>query len=505
MDYSCRALRKDSDLEMAIKFIKLKLPSTPKTLENLNVHFCILGPLVKVALFTFTMSLFLACGKGKSSSEAQGDEFSTSKGDVSGILSDWSSNLFVGYQFLLQDLDSGSIFRAPLGESAGFRVTGVPLAKPYLAFMLNADFRFGWILQFANSSSTNSKERFQAFRFQSSGSLGSLVLDGKLIRSSNENSLVPIKTVTFRDSNANGIPDGLETEISSDNFATTKNSTGDLDGDSLPDIADADIDNDGLPNVLDPDVDNDGIMNVFDADSNQDSTPDLDKGWKESPTVSIPKLGFRHIYEQSTLNAEGEISTTLWFVFSTAERKNTAVEIVSGNIFTDGTYVTGEPFAGKLFDDGTHGDGLAGDGIWSAKVSLIKGKVVSSNQAFLFRVRSEAGEISEFLQLSGGSLSGDLTLSFSPEGKDIVTSWTGEANFLQKAGTSLQIQVLDSENKLVFLSERLLSTATSLKVPATYFTSGQSYRVLLHALASSPLSGFPGSAWTSRPSTYNHP
>ena len=110
---------------------------------------------------------------------------------------------------MLQDVDSDEIYRATLADSPSFAIDKVPSSHRFIATLLDPEFRFGWVLQMSGTGKT--PKSHQVFQFGSRSSLGSLTLEGQVMRSSEQIGLSAVTAFLFRDANSNGIPDGLET------------------------------------------------------------------------------------------------------------------------------------------------------------------------------------------------------------------------------------------------------------------------------------------------------
>ena len=87
------------------------------------------------------------------------------------------------------------------------------------------------------------------------------------------------------DTDADGIPDTLDTDDDNDGIPDTLEGTGDTDGDGIPDSLDLDSDGDGIPDAdevgsdpLNPlDTDGDGVPDYLDLDADGDGIPDADE------------------------------------------------------------------------------------------------------------------------------------------------------------------------------------------------------------------------------------
>ena len=87
------------------------------------------------------------------------------------------------------------------------------------------------------------------------------------------------------DTDADGIPDTLDTDDDNDGIPDTLEGTGDTDGDGIPDSLDLDSDGDGIPDAdevgsdpLNPlDTDGDGTPDHLDTDADGDGIPDADE------------------------------------------------------------------------------------------------------------------------------------------------------------------------------------------------------------------------------------
>jgi hypothetical protein len=421
------------------------------------------------------LSLALLAACGRSSSDTAGDTAVTLK--VTGSLADWPGAVgsFAGYIMVLYNVDSGEVKRATIAaNSTGFSIEGVTSGARYSAVLLDPSYRFGWILQIPGR--TNTDKYYQTFRFASAGRLGSLSTTGKILYTSEQSDLVPDESVAFQDEPANGVPDGLESTI-------TTNTTN---------VSGSDMDADGIPNPFDTDIDNDGVVNWLDAKSGRDSATSADKdvAWASNGLVSAESGAvFRHVV--SELHATGS-KVTLFPLFTVPAGQFASVTVESGTFLEGATYsVGGEAFSGALYDDGTHGDGVAGDGNWSVPLLLAAGKEPTSGQVFFVKGTLPDGTVREYAVNVGGVLNtGVGTVSYSSG----TLSWTAST-----LGSTIghQVLVYSSSGARVYASDVLSATATSHSLANAGLTTGTSYNVEVRVIAPSPRHGFPGSSWRS--------
>lgn len=423
-----------------------------------------------------------ACG----SDDSLSDEAAPATLRVTGTLSDWvmpdatdKAARFEGYQFLLLDAASGEVQRAQVGSSGGFVMENVPAERNYYGVLLDADFRFGRLLQVASGGKES-----QVFRLPASGTLGSLSIEGSLLRSSQQDTLSPVSGYAFRDTNRNGIPDGLE------GAAPLKAAgAGDLDADGTADQLDPDLDDDGVPNSLDPDVDGDGVSNLFDPDSNQNAVADA----RETPAQAAAVF-------QDVVPGTAETRRALWIVLSGGSQTFASVKVSSGAFLAKGAYerANGAAFAGRLYDDGTHGDGLAGDNLWSALVQLPEGITFQGDHVLIFTVTRADGTTAESLFRMAAPLASTLGVNVSEwteSATSLDVSWQWTVQDTSEKFSAFEVLLLDATGTRVHSSPRLPATQeTPYSIPVSLLSPAKTYACVVRALTPSPIGGFPGSA-----------
>jgi hypothetical protein len=418
------------------------------------------------------MALLAACGR--SGSDTSGDGVAAL--NVTGSLADWPGAVgsFAGYIMVLYNVDTGEVKRATIAaNSTGFSIEGITTGTRYNAVLLDPTYRFGWILQVPGR--TNTSKYYQTFRFASAGRLGSLTATGKILHTSEQSDLLPDETVAFNDEPANAIPDGLESTITTN----TANVTG------------SDMDSDGIPNPFDSDIDNDGISNWLDPKSGGDSSSsdDKDVAWATNGLVSAESGSvFRHVV--SELHATGSRITMLP-LFTAAAGQFSSVTVESGTFLEGATYsVGGESFSGALYDDGTHGDGVAGDGNWVVPILLASGKEPSIGQVFFLKGVQSDGTTREYVVNAGSVLNTNVgTVSYSSG----TVSWTAST---LSSTLKHQVLVYNSAGARVYASDALSATTTSHSLANAGLVDG-SYNVEVRVVAPTPRHGFPGSSWRS--------
>ncbi len=438
--------------------------------------------------FPVLLPILLVFACGKSNSDSSGDSSSTIT--VVGNLADWPTAVgsFTGYTVVLYNIDNGRVYRSTIGaNTTGFSISDVPLSGRYNAILLDPEYRFGWILQIPGKTGSETPKYYQAFRFAGVGLLGSLSATGRVLRSSEQTDLIPYETIKFLDANNNGIPDGLEPALAGNSANTAANTTNDLDADGVKDSSDSDMDNDGIPNAFDTDIDNDGIPNWLDANTGNHPLEDKDFSWSKNPLVAAENGEiFRYVFSEAKENG----ATSLWLVFSAPVGRFSSVKVQSGTFLDNSTYsMGGEAFAGVLYDDGTHGDGVPNDGTWSVPITLAAGKHPNSSQEIFFRGTQSDGTTREYVVNVGGVLSG--TMAFSDSTSRTV-SWTASG-----FGTTVGYQVLvfnSTTGARVYASDLLSSTTTSHTISESDLDSG-SYTYEIRVVAPTPRDGFPGSSW----------
>lgn len=442
------------------------------------------------------LTSFAASGCGSADSETAGAE---SVVRVTGTLSDWAMSdvvedggRFSGYQFVLMDALSGRAYRSTVSGGGGFIIADVPSERNYYGILLDGDVRFGKILLVRKGV-----QEHQVFRLPGNGVLGSLSIESSVLRSSNQDALVPVPEFVFADIDVNGIPDGLESPSAAN--SAVENTVGDLDLDGMLDSVDTDLDNDGVPNCLDDDIDDDGIPNLFDNDSTQDTAIDAQSSGSENPLTAVPGFGFHAVFQEAVALDGGGFTRTLWLVFEGGPQAITGVTVESGSFLTGATYerAGGEAFAGSLFNDGSHGDGLADDNLWSALVVLDTAKTFLDNHVLIFTVTLPGGGLVEFLYRMPPPITDTLTAAATTWDSDSTTvdvAWEWTTKQDSSLYAAYEVVLLDSAGTRIYSSGKLAPAETGVhSIPVSNLDSTESYACIVRALTPSPMTGFPGS------------
>lgn len=441
-----------------------------------------------------------SCGSSSSSGSNDSGEKVIA---VTGTLSDWDgkSEPFKDYVFMLVDAEDQRVYRTTVGEGGRLTVSSVPSSRKYYGVMLNTEYKFGWLMQFAATVEEKNRN-FQVFSFNGTGSLGALFPEGRLLIASLTDSLKPLTDFAFRDENKNGIPDGLESDVANNENASAKNTEGDLEKDKILDTVDSDLDNDGIADVFDNDVDNNGTDDLFDTDINHDGVDDQQKSFRAPSTLGI---GYRQVFHEIVTNDDDTQSTNLWFILE-SKNKAKSVSVASGSYLNEAIYSGGDTFDGKLFDNGSHGDGLPDDGIWTASVTLAKTKTFTSDQVVIFKVTAADDKVYEFPYKLPSKLSGSVTMdTCAKEESNLKLSFTIGETLTKYPGLSLQTLVSDATGKRIYSSVRMPISATSDLVPLTNFASGKKYFCTVRVLAPSAIPGYPGSSLRAKAVTFDAP
>jgi len=105
-----------------------------------------------------------------------------------------------------------------------------------------------------------------------------------------EEDTIPGHQESSGDADGDGIPDYWDLDDDGDGIPDAQEGWGDTDGDGIPDCRDSDSDNDGIPDAIEGDVDTDGdgIPDFRDLDSDDDGIPDSIEGYGDTDGDGIP-------------------------------------------------------------------------------------------------------------------------------------------------------------------------------------------------------------------------
>jgi hypothetical protein len=419
---------------------------------------------------TAALALLWACGRG--SSDTAGDGVTTMK--VVGNIADWpgSVGLFDGYIVVLYNVDTGEVKRATIAAgSTGFSIEGAATGTRYNAILLDPEYRFTGILQLPGR--TNTEKYYQTFRFSGAGRLGSLTTSGKVLYTSEQSDLVPDESVEFKDDDENNIPDGLEGTI----VDNTENDTS------------SDVDGDGIPNPFDSDIDNDGVKNWLDSITGGETGStivDKDLPWASNPLVAAAGgTVFRHVVTEKKGSA-----VTLFPIFTAPPSAFSSVSIESGAFLTGANYATGGAFSGSLHDDGTNGDGVAGDGNWSIPLVLGSSKEPNEQQVIFFKVTESSGTVREYVANAGSVLT--RTISVAAPVSGAITLTVGGTVSHANDVIGCQVLIYNSSGARVFTSASQ-AAASSFNFSTAALLNG-AYSFDLRVSGPTPRNGFPGSS-----------
>lgn len=304
---------------------------------------------------------------------------------VDGAFSDWnpSASNFAGGIFLLLDATTNELFKsdAMKADSPAFQIQNVPLLGKYYGILLGADFQPLASLQ---KKAPDGKSILPVFRLgNTEGHLGTLVLKNGKLESSQQSEI------------------DYQTTIGA--FAELKAFAADF---STNFVANPDIDTDGIPNVLDNDVDGDGDNkpNALDSATYAGKvvkTPDSEIPWQFNYAYGIPKLGFFKCESLRTPTAKE--NSTFLFKYS-CQLKMPANWVEKITLRTTQGFMEGakfwnatDTFDWKMRDDGSAGDLIAEDGIWSARFSVSDSIPSYENQTIIAEVKTKDGPIKSFI------------------------------------------------------------------------------------------------------------
>jgi hypothetical protein len=304
---------------------------------------------------------------------------------ISGAFSDWnpSASNFSGGVFLLLDAVTNEIFKSdPIkADSPSFQIRNVPVTGKYYGILLGADFQ---PLAYLQKKAPDGKTILPVFKVgNTDGQFGTLVIkNGKL--ESSQQSEIDFQTSV-------GAHSELRTFAA--DFSTNF-------------IASPDIDTDGIPNVLDTDVDGDGDNKPNALDSatyagKTVKTPDSEIPWQFNYGYGIPKMGFFKCEYLRTPNAKD--NATFLFKYS-CQLKMPAKRIEKITLRTTQGFMDGakfwngaDPFDWNMRDDGSLGDLISEDGIWTGRFSVTDAIPSYANQTILADVKMKDGTMKSYI------------------------------------------------------------------------------------------------------------
>lgn len=301
---------------------------------------------------------------------------------VTGAFADWSpsNGLYNNGVFALIDAQSNEVFRSePIqSENPAFSINDVPITGKYYGVLLDKRYRARSYLQKA----TDDGKTMRVFQLGSSqGKLGVIVARDNRLEASEQDKL---------DYSTLGIT-SLQTELANISFSTNF-------------TANPDIDGDGIPNVIDTDVDGDATDNIFDSQTyNESEVSDSNIPWPYNYGYGIPKAGFfkcDHLFAQKdsteTIAYELKGSCSLRLPAGTVE----SVKLETNTTFMANAKTTdaGTAFDWKMRDDGTTGDLIADDGIWTGQFLLAEEQWSQvPDQIFIATVTYKNGRVRSYI------------------------------------------------------------------------------------------------------------
>ena len=273
---------------------------------------------------------------------------------VNGAFSDWvpEAGVYNNGLFILLDAQTGEVFKSePINAATpSFTISDVPVVGKYYGILLNKHYKAQAYIQ--KSASDNKMMRiFQLSASQ--GKLGILVARDSKLEASEQDKLEFTNLGL-----TSGAAESFETSFSTQfNF-------------------DPDIDKDGTPNQLDTDVDGDAIENIFDPKTyNGSEISDSNIPWQYNYGYGIPRTGFfkcDHLFSQKSAADTSAYELKGSCSFKAPEGKVESVQIQTNSTFMSNAKMAdgSASYDWVMRDDGTMGDLISADGIWTGQFTL---------------------------------------------------------------------------------------------------------------------------------------
>ena len=375
----------------------------------------------KIFMQILLLSLLVRCGNAGKAGE--GSDLLSGSATIKGSIASESGGQgdLAGWSLCLLDRDFGYCRTSAVDSAGLFTFKGVDTERVYSLVLFSPSLIFSAILAVPSSEKTGFLNQY--FKVSSSN-LPRIIYKGATLSFQNTSGIAIEKNV-IKDSDADGVPDGMASgQFSLDQFypplsqklassgerpldltsslgihpgfnLAGNSSTLDTDRDGIPNQKDSDIDGDGIPNVFDADDDGDGVLDILDRDANgdliNDATAVLGDGYFGTGVewialnYSLAKQDDSSMKKLLTVVAKvrsGVNPTAVQVRAPNTLIKNATVDLLSST----GTS-TSAAFDGLLMDDGKNGDGAANDGFFARTITLPSNAVTVRNMVILVQLR----------------------------------------------------------------------------------------------------------------------
>ena len=401
---------------------------------------------------------------------------------VTGTIASQTSNTgdFEGWVMLLVNKETGESRFSEISSSGSYAFNQVDMSAVYTLVLLNIDYRVASVLSWIAADQDN--EVYQYFTLKSSV-IPRVIHKGPSMELS-DLTAVTVSTATGKDSDGDGIVNGMETDTS------LYFGLADEDSDNIDNEDDTDIDGDGLLNWFDSDDDGNGTIDVFDSDANSDLVADSNQ------TNSDHYFGTDVEYIAVQYFIDSDSNRSIRMVAKLGESFSPTAVTIKGpeDLFDESTILTpaeggdeeGGLWDNTLSDDGSSYDDSASDKLYGKKVKLKTGKYPKADQVILVSV--DMGSYTRefpftFPDVTAGSISFAyssrvITKSGSPFGSD-ETSYNWSAS------------IYNSDGNLVHASASVDGETSTYTVPAADVPSGTTYKGKIFAKSYERVSGYP--------------
>jgi len=424
-------------------------------------------------------ALQLKCSGGGGGSGGGG---AVEAAQVTGTIASQTGNTgdFEGWIMLLVNKDTGESRFSEISSSGSYAFNQVDMGSVYTLVLLNIDYRVASILSWVAADEDN--KVYQYFSLKEN-SIPRVIHKGPSMELSDLEA-VTVSTITAKDSDGDGIANGMESDTS------LYFQLADEDSDEINNEDDTDIDGDGLLNWFDSDDDNNGTIDVFDSDANSDLVNDSNQ------TNSDHYFGTDVEYIAVQYFIDADSNRSIRMVAKMGATFSPAAVTIKGpdDLFDESTVLTpaegGDEESGiwdnTLGDDGSSYDDSASDKLYGKKVKLKTGKYPKTSQVILVSV--DMGAYTRefpftFPDVTAGSVSFTyssrvITKSGSPFGED-QTSYMWAAS------------IYNSDSNLVHASASIDGETSTYTIPAADVPSGTTYKGKIFAKSYERVSGYP--------------
>ncbi|MBM3380965.1 MAG: hypothetical protein FJY29_00795 [Betaproteobacteria bacterium] len=397
---------------------------------------------IKIVLAGLVLPTLLSSSCGRAPVEYLDETVGTV--EVTGAFADWTpgTSSFAGGRFILLDAATNEVFSSAeiSATQRSFKIESVPVSGRYYGILIDSRFEPRAYIE----KKLGDEKRQRIFKLNNTlGKLGTIVVRDQAMEPSQHADLEFQTNIGVM-----GVNKPYEKDFNTNI------------------VFNPDIDEDGTPNVIDTNFDGDDIPNIFDAFSYKaGAIPDSAIGWQFNQAFGIPKTGFFKCNYLRSPKAPTDSPEVYKLNFSCMLKLPVglaqSVELATVKTFLENAEPRDQnSLSQKMKDDGSGGDLIASDGIWTSQFSVSENSTeVFKGQLIFANVKLSTGSQKTFVtQLEPKSI---LTLANLIQPVCSQDKKTLEFGLKKESLDSIKADIKD------FLLTMTLKTASGEDISAT--------------------------------------